>query len=242
MNAERVNALANHPDVRPWLLGGTEALDLTPLVENPAVVVLEAEHGAFVLVPIMSDVYELHTLFEPQGRGKAVLAQAAEMFRYVFVHTPALEIVTKVPDGNSAAGVAAAHAGFTDRFKSRNTSHRGLTVQAWALKDSLTHLHGHTFHETLEQAKRASGCDLPVHPDDPTHDAIVGASLMMGFAGNLEKGVDLYNRWAIFAGYATIALVGPGLVDIRDAIVEVRDGRVGVLTCRSEQRLPPQVS
>lgn len=227
MNAERLNELANHPEVRPWLLGADGPLDLSPLVLNPAVVVLEAEHGAFLLVPILPTVYELHTLFMKAGRGKAFFGHAAEMFRYVFTRTPCLEIVTKVPDGNRGAAFASVHAGFVERFHRAGISFRHLTIERWALSDEACLEEGERFHELMEAAGALS------HDDDPVHDQIVGAGLLMAHAGQLEKGVSFYCGWATFAGYAGIAVVGPNLVDVRDAIIEVRDGQVRVLSRRA---------
>lgn len=233
MDAERLNALANHPEVRPWLFGPEGPLYLTPLVENPAVVTLEAEHGAFMLIPLSDTLYELHTMFLPEGRGVEFFGHAAEMFRYVFTRTPCLEVVTKVPDENRAAAVAATRAGMRQRFHRAGISFRSLTIEQWALQDEQCLEEGERFHEALEAAKEACGSTLPVHDDDPVHDHIVGSCLLMAYAGNLEKGVECYNRWAIYAGYATIGIVAPNLIDVRDAIIEVRDGRLGVLKCRS---------
>lgn len=233
MDPARLNFLANHPEIRPHV-GGEGALDLTALALNPAVIVLDSEHGAFVLVPILPQVYELHTMFLPEGRGRDFFDRAREMFRYVFCETDAVEIVTKVPDDNRGAAVACAKTGFRERFHRENVSYRSLSIEGWALGDPLCRERGQAFHDTLEAAKIASGSELPVHSEDPAHDAVVGAAMMMR---DLSKGVDFYNIWATFAGYATIAIVGPNLVDIRDAIIEVRDGDVGVLQCRSAQSL-----
>mgnify|MGYP007024660784 CR=1 FL=1 len=46
------------------------------------------------------------------------------------------------------------------------------------------------------------------------------------------KAVGFYNRWATFAGYATIEAVGHNLIDVRDAIVEVSGGEMRVLLVR----------
>ena len=236
MDAERLNELANHPDIRPWLLGPDGPLDLSPLVLNPAVVVLEAEHGAFLLVPILPTVYELHTLFLKAGRGKAFFGHAADMFRYVFTRTPCLEIVTKVPDGNRGAAFASIHAGFVERFHRAGISFRHLTIERWALSAEACLEEGERFHAVMEEAGALS------HAEDPVHDQIVGAALLMAHAGQLEKGATFYNGWASFSGYANIALAGPNLVDVRDAIIEVRDGRVGVLRCQSAALLQQRES
>ena len=51
-------------------------------------------------------------------------------------------------------------------------------------------------------------------------------------AGQTLKGAAWYSRWAILAGYVTIAAVGHGVVDIGEAIVQVMDGETEVLLLR----------
>lgn len=53
-------------------------------------------------------------------------------------------------------------------------------------------------------------------------------------AGQVAKGVQFYNRWASLAGYQSIAVlsVTPTILDVRDAVIEVRGGQMEVLQCR----------
>lgn len=255
MDATFLNEVANHPDVRPYL-GAPQVptLDLTQIVQDPGNVVLVNEHGGWVLHPIMPTVYELHTMFLPEGRGRAYFAAAKEALRYVFAQTDCLEIVTKCPDDNGPARMAASLVGFRERFRRDGAwkawdqdpeappqvglSFQVFSVDDWFVRDKACLAAGREFHAALEEAKVAAGSELPVHPEDDAHDRAVGAAALMIKAGQTDKGVAFYNRWAIFAGYATIAAVSQGVVDVRDAIVEVRDGQMGVLLCRSEQLLP----
>lgn len=242
MDATFLNEVANHPDVRPWL-GGEGVLDLTPAALDPNSILLEATGGGWLLHPIMPGVYELHTMFLPRARGRAYFAAAREALRWVFTHTDALEIVTKCPDDNGAARMAASIVGFRERFRREDAwkpgvgiSYQVFSLDDWFVRDDAVREAGHAFHEQLEEAKAAAGSTLPVHGDDEAHDRAVGAAVLMIRAANMAKAVAFYNRWAIFAGYATIEALSQNLVDVRDAIVEVRgDGQMGVLRCRSVQ-------
>lgn len=246
MNAAFLNEVANHPEVRPFL-GGMQnpILDLSPLVEDPHCICLEVPgSGGWILQPILPGVYELHTLFLPQGRGRSYFEQAREALRMVFSETDCLEIVTKCPDDNGGARLAAELIGFRERFRREDAwepgvgvSYRAFSLDDWFMRDPECLAAGRAFHGALEIAKIASGSTLPIHPDDVAHDRAVGAACLMIRGGQVAKGVAFYNRWAIFAGYATIAQISDTLIDVQDAIIEVRGGQMEVLRCRSVQPL-----
>jgi hypothetical protein len=239
-DASFLNEVANDDAVRPWL-GGEGALDLAGTVGNPANVALVNSHGGFVFICHEATSYELHTLFRPEGRGAGVLPAAEEAFRWLFVNTDCLEILTKVPAGNRAADLLARRAGFVPIFTrdaawpdGSAVTYFALTVDAWRARDSALAPAGHDFHTLIETAKAAAGSALPTHPDDEAHDRAAGAAVLMTLAGNPEKAVWLYNRWARFAGYQTIEIVSasPVVIDVRDALVTVRGEELEVQSCR----------
>lgn len=240
MNAAFLTEVANHPEVRPWL-GAPDipVLDLTPLVGNPENIAIETKGGGWILQAMAPGVYEIHSLFLPEGRGKPFMAGAREMLRYVFTATDATEILTKCPDDNGGARMAASLVGFRERFRRDDAwapgvgiSYQAFTIDDWFIRDAEALRAGRLFHETLERAKATSGSELPVHAEDPAHDKAAGGAVLMAWRGNTAKGVAFYNRWASFAGYATVSMVGPGIVDVRDGIVELQGGEVTVLLCR----------
>jgi hypothetical protein len=243
------NQVANDPTVRPWLGGADGPVDLAPLIENPAHVALQGEHGGFLLVrqDSLGAIYELHTLFKKKGRGKPFFAEARDMFRFMFTRTDCLEIVTKCPDNNPGARMAAATVGFRERFR-REAAYKGsedaepvgcsfrvFSVDDWFVRDGCALAAGRTFHEALETTKLAEALDgvMPIHPDDETHDRAVGAAVLMAWGGKTAKGVIFYNRWAQFAGYAPVTMIDDGLVDIQEAIVALQGGLVEVLHLRA---------
>jgi hypothetical protein len=245
LDARPFNAVANHPDVRPWI-GGEGPLDLAALVGDPANFALEAEHGGWILARHEPGIYELHTLFLPEGRGRTCLAAWREAERFMFAATDAREIVTRIPAHNAAAAFAARLCGFKERFARRaafrtaagelvDVSFQALTLDDWTFRDPAARHAGRVFHAQLEAAKARADSALETHAEDEAHDRAVGAACLMIGAGNPKKGVWAYNRWARLAGYATIALLNdsPITIDVRDAVVGVKDGAMEVLTCRS---------
>ncbi len=109
-DAAFLNAVANHPDVRPWLGGEGEA-DLSPLITNPENVTLVAPNGGFVLVKIAPGIYDTHSLFLPTGRHRTIEAMR-EAAAWMFEREGATELVTTVPCPNRAASALARLAGF----------------------------------------------------------------------------------------------------------------------------------
>lgn len=234
------NEIANHPTVRPWL-GGEGDLDLSAVLANTLNEPLAGPHGGFLFIKHEVGRYELHTLIGSEGRGASVLPLFAEAARRLFTKTDATEIVTKTPGSNRAAAIMARRAGFRPLFVRKAAWPDGsdltfyvLTLDEWMQRDPTLAGEGHAFHEMLEAAKRQAGSQLPKHPDDPTHDRAAGAAALMAKAGQAAKAAWIYSRWACLAGYQTIELVQdePPVIDVRDALVTVKDGTLEVLECR----------
>lgn len=234
------NAVANHPEVLPQM-GGTSALDLTRLLANPLNVPLACDHGGFIFIKHEIGRYELHTLIAPEGRGAAVLPAFSEAAEWLFTRTDATEIVTKTAATNRAAAIMARRAGLRPLFVRKAAWIDGsdltfytLTLDEWTQAAPRLEAEGHAFHQMLEDAKRAQGSELPTHPDDPAHDRAAGAASLMARNGQAAKACWTYSRWACLAGYQTIELIKdqPPVIDVRDALVAVKDDRLEVIECR----------
>lgn len=234
MNPEALNALANHPDIRPFIGGPEGELDLTSVVLNPANVVLMGEGVIWVLSPIEAGVFELHSMAYPDARGRAYFRQAKEALRWVFTRTDCSEIVTKCPDDNPRARMAAVMTGFRERFHRENAWAEGVGVgfyvyglDEWFVRDPECLKAGRWFHEKIEAAIGHEN-----HAPDETHDRAAGAAVLMMREGQIGKGCAFYSRWGRFAGYQPIAQIGPHLVDIGTAIVEIQGQDFEVLHLR----------
>lgn len=242
VTAERLNDIVNHPDVRPWV-GGTGPLDLTPIVANPANVLLMREGGGLLFIRLDAGLYEVHTQFVPEVRGELALQATKDALLWMFTRTDCIEIVTKVPDGNVAAKALVRSIKGTLQFHRPNAwlgpdgligvSYYGLSLGEWVRSEDRLPAVGEWFHEKLAAAKTEAGA-APLHDDDDTHDRYVGAAVEMIAAGQVTKGIGFYDRWAVFAGYVPIRQIAenPVLIDIGDAVLAVRDNDFDVLLCR----------
>lgn len=233
------NRIANDPSVRPQVGAGTEALDLTDQLSRS--LAFADDHGGFIFEPHEIGRYELHTLILPEGRGRAVLPAFAIAARLLFAATDCTEIVTKTAGSNRAAAIMARRAGFRPIFTRKAAWHDGtdltfysLSLDDWMTRDETLPAEGHAFHEMIEAAKHEAGSELPIHPDDDAHDRAAGAAVLMMLAGQAAKAAWIYSRWACLAGYQTIELINddPPVLDVRDALVTVKAGRLEVLECR----------
>lgn len=234
--------IANHPAIRPTL-GGEGPVELAAAMANPSNYCFTNEEGGFVGLQLQSGgtVIECHTIFKVGSRPRGVIEFMLQCQEYLFTRTYCTEIVTKVPDDNKGAHHLAHIGGFQEIFRRENgwkdgvgVSYRSLTLDRWLKACSTAREAGKAFHSLLEDAKRAKGSTLPVHVDEEIHDRWVGAAMLMAMRGNVAKGINLYNSWAVFAGYRPAKLVSelPVVVDVGDAVVGERDGKMEVLLCR----------
>lgn len=244
-SAERINVIVNHPNVRPWLGGGMGALDLSAMIADQRNVLLMGSAGGLLFVFVRPGLYEVHTQFLPSGRGEHALAATNDALRWMFTRTDAIEIVTKVPDGNLGAKGLVRSIHGTKRFRRENAwqspsgglvgvDYYALSIQDWAGKCGDLAASGEWFHGKLEAAKAERGASEPLHDHDEAHDRYVGATVEMVLAGQVAKALDFYNSWAPFAGYGPVSVIAtnPILFDIGDAVLAVRDDDFEVVLCR----------
>lgn len=244
INADHVNIIANHPDVRPWVAGGTDAIDLTPVVDISANILLLNEHGGCFFERVGAGIFEVHTLFLPEGRGPAAVAAVKDALHWMFTQTDCIELQTKVPSGNKGAlGLVRAIHGTLQFHRDAvwpgpsgmvGCGFYSLGINDWAGKCDAAMEAGHWFHDKLEQAKAAQGAAMPVHDDDDAHDRYVGATVEMILAGQIDKALWFYNRWARFAGFAQVKQIAanPAIIDIQDAVLAIKPNDFEVLLCR----------
>ncbi len=241
MNAGFLNTIANHPEVRPWL-GGVGPLDLTDVLADANNYAFQSEFGGLICEKLDTGLYEIHSLFLPEGKGAAAFKVMDETLRYMFVHTECQEIVTKVPDDNIAALGAARAKGFATSFRLETgwTTPEGLRtgmaimrlpLSKWIGKDDLVEAKGVWFHERLEELTKNA---IPVHYDEAAHNRAVGASIMMAQAGNILKAIGSYNVWARIAQYPLIKPLSlvPLIIDMDQAIIEFKGNDMEILKCQ----------
>lgn len=232
---ELINRFLNHPEVFPWVSGGRPApLDATQVVADPNNVVLCCDWGGVVFAKLRLGFFEAHTAVLPEGRGGGTLALGRAALEWMFSRTDAVEILTRVPRGNVAGSAAMRAMGVPVWF---------TTQPIWPTPSGPVPMGVYRLHlfdwivlerEALGRAgelfhvKLAAAGGLADHPDDPVHDAHVGAAIGMIEGGQAEKGVTAYNLWATMAGYGQISIASPDplTIDIGTALIDVRTGAV----------------
>lgn len=237
LDASLFNRVCNHPDVHPWL-GQEGEIDVTTLVSDPQNYALFFGHGGFILHAGPGASFEVHSQFTPEGRRSSFEAMRAGM-DYMFTRTNAVQLTTFLPDNNPAAKGLGLKGGFKDWMR-REVHPCGPGMQArldvddWITRTRDLEADGERFHDALEQAKKASGSELPVHAHDPIHERYVGAASRMFSRGQCRKAEAVYNRWAVNAGYAPIRLISesPPVVDVVDAIVGLGNEGLEVMLSR----------
>lgn len=231
-NSKHLNEIANDPRIRPWL-GGTGEIDLTAALSAPANFAYGDEDGGFVLMNLGYGRYEVHTILRYGVRDARTRAQ--EMLDYMFIHTDALEIVTKVPKNNPRAGALAAGCGFLQLWERPNgwegqhgLSFRKLDLDLWASECYTAEVEGEAFHRKLEHLIPEN------HPEDQNHDMAVGVALLMVKAGNVDKALTFYNKWAVFAGYGQVQLISqnPLIIDMGTEFLVFKNGELEDIQCR----------
>jgi len=226
---DRLNEIANHSAVFPFIGGGENAIDLTAAFDLHRIYI--SEHGAIMFFNTGGGVYSFHTMFLPEGRGRHALKVAKHAAQDMFTATNAMELVTLTPD-NAPHARPPLTFGFRPWFKSRHGQMYRLNVLEWIMKARACREMGQEFHDKLEAAR--PNIEHEEHEDDAVHDGYVGASCLMSLAGNVDKALMIYNSWAACAGYAPAFVVerSPLRVDTGDAIWTIRSGILEVETCQ----------
>lgn len=221
-DAAHLNAILNHPRVRPDVADISEGdLDLSDRVANTVNVCLVGQYGAFFCYKYYDGCYEVHTAVLPEGRGQWARDFAEAGARYMFTVTDCTEIMTRVPQGHVAAKALTEAMGFRHQFTTPAVCRfRGqmvpahiysLTLQEWSVRADGMEEAGAEFHEWLNRQI----ADGKAHDPDPAHNRIVGIALQMALAGMLRKAVVWYNRCAFAGRHAPIALISENPPQIR---------------------------
>ncbi len=221
-DATRINEILNHAKVRPWIADAElGVIDFTQAINHPNVFVVLGEHGGFVVTRLLPGVFEVHTHVLPEGRGEWTDGFIQAGIRWLFSHTEAYEIVTRVPERHLPAKATTLRSGMTYEFTpDHDYVFRGkpgpvhvysIRIQDWAarapeLEETGRWLH-HRFAEEGTRLGLLGGGDGPakergwtwdaLHADMPSHNRYVGATYHLALGGQALKGVNLYNRWAL---------------------------------------------
>ena len=244
LQSREVDAIANHPSVRPFL-GGTEPLNLANIVGNiyNFCFLNDEQTGCHLLINKQNGIYEVHTLSLPTARGKSMLNLMKDARAFMFLESDALELNTFVPDEQPATLLWAKLAGFRENFRREKCfnyngkmiggTYFSLSYQDWVLKDKENLKTGNAFHSQIEKF------ELLTHDDDAIHDAWAGAVCR---SKNLPKAIAYYNQWAARTGFAALNIVSyfPYVVDFGSAFLQLNaDQSLSVLKVNNECQSEP---
>lgn len=114
-DAEEINALVNHPDVLPGVCVGEPApLDVTGLLANKLNLFLLGAFGGCAFIWKGPGIFEGHSFFLPDGRGRWALDASRAMLDELFLHTQIGNCVWGwTPIANRAARAFNRRLGFT---------------------------------------------------------------------------------------------------------------------------------
>lgn len=243
-NAERANAIANDPMVRPYIADAAGGeIDLGPQVAKPENVLLLGDHGAMLFLGYGGgDIAEAHTMVlpsRPEGWSERFLRSCG---RWMFTHTSRWEILTRIPQPLEAARRLAQKIDmqFAWRVDHPQWPYLGervsmevwsIRLETWLAAQAGFEARGEWLHERLAAEAKRLGIQEPAHANDPVHNIYAGIACEMGLAGQIAKGVGFYNRWALASRHKPIAVESVGgreevVFDIGRLCFE--DGRIEV--------------
>lgn len=92
--------VATHPEVAPHVFMGLEPCSTAPLVQMVGAIPFASENGGLIFAPMDAHgmIYELHTLYKPEGWGREVAMFAKQCFDKVF--STASLVVTHEQEGS----------------------------------------------------------------------------------------------------------------------------------------------
>jgi hypothetical protein len=110
---ERLNELANHPEIRPTCGGdGSSELDFSAFVADPKNHAVTWDCGAFLFGWSAPQTYEVHIMVLPEGRGRSAYLKAREGIAYI-ERFGAERLWARVERGFAGLRHYVTHAGFT---------------------------------------------------------------------------------------------------------------------------------
>lgn len=238
-DASEYQRIANDPSVLPFIVQkGVPAVDLTSFFDTPQNLGFLFHDCAFLVHFLEPGVYEVHSMALPHVRGRYVYEAATTAIRFMFFATDAMELLTKVVDGNVAAAALARKVRFSPEFTRssawlaedgpKDVQHYAIRYPEWVKHQDWLRAAGEWFHSL-------SGVSED-HPDDASHDLYVGAMVETVLGSQPDKAAILYNRWARFAGYDLVDIVNrdPLTFEVSGFHVIVNDGRVDIVPCPVE--------
>jgi hypothetical protein len=233
---DAINAIFNDPSVLPLVsVPGIDSIDVTHIVADERNYALLGDGWVILFCWHDPGTYEVHTAFIKTRRGGYAVRASKACYRWMFIATDCVVLLTKTPAHIPQTALFCKLVGATLEFTRKAvwpTNDGPVDLGFWSLRydDWIRQTpelmeSGRKFHLELEREFERHGCPEEAHPDEDCHDLHVGACVEMIYAGQVEKAIVLYNRWARFAAYAPIELKSrhPLLIEMPNALLQVGD-------------------
>lgn len=111
-SAKLVDAIVNHPSIRPTIELGTYRIDSSDLLSDDGTVIYASEDGVVIFIPKGWGIYEGHMAFLPWGRGKVMLSHCRAALDGIFGDFGAEKVTAAVPMQLPAARISCRLLGF----------------------------------------------------------------------------------------------------------------------------------
>lgn len=242
--AGAINKIINDPAVFTLVaLPSQTEIDMTEILKDTNNVLLMVDGGGLFFHWQEPGVYEVHTQFLPEVRGAFALRATRDAITWMFLHTDCMELQTKVPECNPGAEFWAKAIGGVFEFRRDaawevpgglvGVKYYVLRHSDWFRSAKWLEGKGIGFHKRLEDEYKRLGHEHKSHDDDSAHNRNVGMACETILAGQVIKGVVLYNKWARFAGYSQMAIVAlePRIINIGEALLLATGDTFEVLKC-----------
>ena len=172
--------------------------------------------GVFILKKISNISYEIHTNLLSNCRGSKAKEAGDLLLEWLFTKTDCIRATTVIPDNNIPAKHLAENCGMRLEYTRQyafvqETIEYGLNYYAISIHDYIWRhadkyeAYGKQFHEGVDKVHELLGSDP--HPEDESHNAMVGFCFFTLLNGDHLKAFLLYNEWATSSGYQPLNYV-----------------------------------
>ena len=239
-----VNAILNadtvFPDIRT---PGIPRYDVSSLLADPRNIALTTGDGVVLFLAKGDGIYDASAHFYPVSRGTYARKAVADAIRWAFVNTDCVTMFARVPAPNRAAAFACAATGAIREFERKSVwpvetglagmSFWTLRYENWIKTAPGFYHSGVAFFQRLLSERRRLGSPQPLAGFEDELYRRVGASVEMISGGMADKGVILYNQWAIIGSYPMMTLIArtPTLIKFGDMLLQVIDGGFRAIKC-----------
>jgi len=188
-----------------------------PLVWPAAGAIFFAQHDP--------GIFEVHTHFLKPWRGQFAIEASLAAYRWMFTHTDAMTLLARAPDCWPQVSRFCEAVGATFEFS---------RPDIWPGPDGLSNcaFYALRYDDWVKQtdALEQSAAGFPLE----SISRYVGAFIEMMYGNQPDKAVILYNRFARFGGFPSVALLArdPIIIDIGTAVLQIGEGTFKVLKVR----------